>query len=135
MESTFMMIKPEIVDQRLTGTLLKHLEDEGLKIEKLQMLSITKSLAKFFYEEHKEKPFYISLVNYIISGPVVVLALTGNEAINRGREIIGHTDPKKANPGTIRNLYGENIERNAIHASDSKSSAKRELSLFFDKKA
>ena len=129
-----MMIKPEVVAKGKTGAVLKHLEDKGLKIEEMQMMTIEKSLCKFFYKEHEDKPFYTSLVNYISSGPVVILAVSGEQAVAKGREIIGHTNPKEAASGTIRSLYGESIEKNAIHASDSTPSAKRELKLFFDEK-
>ena len=130
-ETTFVMIKPEAVAAGLSGAILHHLEKESFEIQALKMIMMDKSVCESFYEEHKDKGFYIQLVEYIISGPVLVMALLREDAINCCRELIGHTDPKQAKPNTIRALYGKSIDQNAIHASDSLKSAKRELGFFF----
>ena len=130
-EITFAMIKPDATARNLIGSILQILEKGGLKLKAGRLLHIEKSVCEAFYAEHKEKPFFSSLVEYVLSGPVFVMALSGPSAITHLRKIIGHTDPAKALPGTIRALYGKSIEQNSIHASDSPASAKKELKLFF----
>ncbi len=125
------MIKPDATVRNLVGAIIQKLESEGLKLQAGRLTSMTPSLCETFYQDHKSKVFFKSLVNFMLSGPVFVMALKGEKAVERVREIMGHTDPAQARPGTIRALYGESIERNSIHGSDSLSNAERELALFF----
>ena len=128
---TFAMIKPDAVARNLIGAIIQKLENSGLKLRAGRFLKMDRSVCEEFYAEHKQKPFFSSLVDYVLSGSVFVMALSGLDAVKKAREIIGHTDPAKAEPQTIRALYGESIEKNSIHGSDSVPSASRELSLFF----
>ena len=130
-ECTFCMIKPDATARNLTGAILQKLEEQGLRLKAGRLTRLTPGLCENFYQEHKQKPFFKSLVEFILSGPVFVMALSGEEAIAKTRQIMGHTDPRCAKPGTVRALYGESIERNSIHGSDSIESAERELTLFF----
>ena len=132
MEITFSMIKPDATARNLVGAIIQKLESEGLKLHAGRLTRISPSLCETFYQDHKSKVFFKSLVSFILSGPVFVMALKGEKAVEKLREIMGHTDPAQARPGTIRALYGESIERNSIHGSDSMPSAVRELSLFFN---
>ena len=131
METTFSMIKPDATARNLIGAMLQKLESAGLKLVAGRLLIMEEALAKEFYKEHQERPFFSSLVSFIQSGPVFAMALKGEGAIAQLRELMGHTNPKDATHGTLRALYGENIERNSIHGSDSIESAKRELKLLF----
>lgn len=131
-EVTFAMIKPNATARSLIGAIIQILESKGLQLCDAKLIKMDKDTCETFYKEHKEKVFFNSLVDFILSGPVFVMALKGKDAILKTREIMGHTDPKKAKPGTIRALYGESIEKNSIHGSDSPASAKRELALFFE---
>ena len=128
---TFCMIKPDATSRNLTGAILQKLEAGGLKLLEGRRLKMDKKLCETFYQDHKSKAFFTSLTQFILSGPVFVMAMGAKNAIAKTRTLIGDTDPKKAPPGSIRALYGESIERNSIHASDSLESAKRELNLFF----
>ena len=130
-EITFSMIKPDATARNLTGAILQKLELAGLKLVAGRLLIMDMALSKEFYEEHQDRAFFSVLLNFIQSGPVFAMALKGEGAIAHVRELMGHTDPKKALPGTLRACYGENIERNSIHGSDSIESAKRELKLLF----
>lgn len=130
---TFSIIKPDVTKRNLTGLVNSYLEKEGLKIVAQKMTFLTKSQAEEFYAEHKTKPFFSSLVQFITSGPVVLQVLKGEDAIARNREIMGATDPKNAKIGTIRRDVAQNIEENSVHGSDSVESAQREISLFFSK--
>ena len=132
-EVTFSMIKPDATARNLTGALLKHLEDKGFRLQAGRLQCLSRSLCEVFYEEHQSKAFFSSLVEFVTSGPVFLMALSGEGAVKGLRTLIGHTDPGKADPGTLRALYGESVERNSIHASASRESALRELSLFFKK--
>lgn len=129
---TFSMIKPDATVRGLIGVIIQKLELGGLRMRAGRLMQMDAALCKTFYQDHKDKPFFPSLVQFILSGSVFVMALSGEEAVERTRKIMGHTDPAQADPGTIRALYGESIERNSIHGSDSLESAQRELSLFFD---
>ena len=129
---TFSMIKPDATVRGLIGAIIQKLESGGLRMRTGRLMYIDASLCEIFYQEHKEKVFFKSLVQFVLSGPVFVMALSGENAVEQVRKIMGHTDPAQADPGTIRALYGENIERNSIHGSDSLESAKRELNLFFN---
>ena len=130
-EVTFSMIKPDAVTRNLIGAIVQKLEDGGLKVKAARLIYMSVDLCEVFYQEHKDKPFFSSFVNYMSSGPVFVMALSGNDAVRKVRKIIGHTDPAQAEMNTIRALYGESIERNSIHGSESLSSAERELNLLF----
>ncbi|MDE0120065.1 MAG: nucleoside-diphosphate kinase [Bdellovibrionales bacterium] len=133
MDTTFSMIKPDATARNLVGAIIQKLESEGLKLQAGRLTRITPSLCETFYQDHKSKPFFKSLINFMLSGPVFVMALKGEKAVEKVRKIMGHTDPAQARPGTIRALYGESIERNSIHGSDSLPNADRELALFFNK--
>ena len=130
-EITFCMIKPDATCRQLIGAIVHQLEKEGLKLLRARLTKMSTELCHTFYKEHQDKDFFSSLIQYIISGPVFVMALSGPEAVAHVRKIIGHTDPAKAKKGTIRALYGESIEKNCVHASDSLGNAARELAIFF----
>ena len=131
---TLSIIKPNAVKQNVIGKIIQEFEDQSMKVSAVKMVSLDQSLCEAFYEEHKKKPFFNDLVKFMCSGPVLVMALSGENAIQKNRDIMGATDPKKAKKNTLRFKYGKSIERNALHGSDSQKSAKRELSLFFKPK-
>ncbi len=131
MERTLSIIKPEAVEKGIIGKIVSMLEDEGIRIKAMKMVWLTKAEAERFYDVHRGKPFFDSLTTYMSSGPIVAMVLEGENVIERNRKIMGATNPKDAEPGTIRALYGENIERNAIHGSDSPQSAEKEIKFFF----
>ncbi|MBI2027661.1 MAG: nucleoside-diphosphate kinase [Deltaproteobacteria bacterium] len=133
MQRTFNIIKPDAVSRNLIGDIIKIFEGKDLKVLALTMKKLSKKEAEDFYQEHKGKPFYESLVTYMTSGPVVLMVLEGENAVERVRTIMGATNPANALPGTIRKLFAESIERNSVHGSDSVVSAKREVSFFFSK--
>jgi nucleoside-diphosphate kinase len=130
-ERTLSIIKPDAVRKNVVGGCLQKLEAAGLKIVATKMVHLTPSQAKAFYAVHKERPFYNSLVEFMISGPAVVSVLEGENAIAKNREVMGATDPAKAAEGTIRKAYGANIENNAVHGSDAPETAKNEVAFFF----
>lgn len=131
MERTYVMIKPDGVQRNLVGEITSRFEKKGLKIVGLKMLQINRELAERHYEEHKGKSFFKPLVEYIISSPVVAMALEGKDAVGTVREMMGATNPLTAALGTIRGDFGMDIGRNIVHSSDSLESAARELNLFF----
>ena len=131
-ERSFVMIKPDAVLRRLMGSVLTRFEKRGLKIVALKMMEISEDLAKNHYIEHTEKPFFNDLVSYITSAPVLAMVIEGDECISLIRKMVGATDPKEADIGTIRGDYALQTGRNIIHASDSLQSAKREIQLFFN---
>jgi nucleoside-diphosphate kinase len=131
MERTLSIIKPDAVRGNHIGAIVRRLEDAGLRVIAMKMVSLSQDEAADFYAVHRARPFYQSLVSFISSGPVVVMALEGDKAITRHREIMGHTDPAKAQPGTIRDDFAMSIDENAIHGSDSPQTATEELSFFF----
>ncbi|MFP5284165.1 MAG: nucleoside-diphosphate kinase [Thermoanaerobaculia bacterium] len=133
MEMTLAILKPDTVEAGNAGKVLAHLEKEGFRILGLKKLRLTEAQAKAFYEVHKERPFYGSLVEFMTSGPVVPVALERESAVTYLRQVMGATDVAKAEEGTIRKLYGSSIERNAIHGSDSPENASIELSFFFSR--
>lgn len=133
-ESTFSIIKPNAVKKNAIGSIIQMFEKNGLKISAMKLVKLEKAKCEEFYAEHKERPFFGELVSFMTSGPVVLMALKGENAVLRNREIMGATDPKKAAPGTIRALFGDNVGENAVHGSDSATSAERELKLFFESK-
>jgi len=130
-ERTFSIIKPDAVGKNLIGKIMSHFEAADLKIIGTRMVHLTENQAKEFYAVHKERPFYNDLVAYMTSGPVVVSTLEGENAVAKHREIMGATNPAEAAEGTIRKLYAESIEANAVHGSDSLENAKIEVAFFF----
>jgi nucleoside-diphosphate kinase len=130
-ERTLSIIKPDAVAAGRTGKILAMIEEAGFRILALRMQRLRREQAEEFYDVHRGKHFYESLVRFMTEGPVVVIALEREDAVARLRDLMGSTDPAKAGEGTIRNLYGSNIERNAIHGSDAPGTAERELRFFF----
>ncbi len=130
-ETTLAIIKPEAVKRGLAGDILKRIQGAGLALRALRLVGLSRAQAEAFYDVHRERPFYRSLCEYMISGPVVVAALEGEGAIARWRELMGATDPAQAAPGTIRKDFGIDIEQNAVHGSDSAATAAREVPFFF----
>jgi nucleoside-diphosphate kinase len=131
LESTFVMVKPDGVRRRLVGEIISRFERKGLTLDRMRMLTIDDELAGRHYAEHVEKPFFGELVAFITSGPVVAMQWTGESAVSVARTLMGPTNPAEAPPGTIRGDYGLIITENAVHGSDSPSSAERELGIFF----
>ncbi|MCB9357171.1 MAG: nucleoside-diphosphate kinase [Calditrichaeota bacterium] len=131
MERTLMIIKPDAVGAKHIGDIVARVEKEGFNITGLRYVQLTKEQAGEFYAVHKERPFYGDLVRYMTSGPVVVGRLERDNAVNHWRTVIGATDPQKADPGTIRKLFGTNIESNAVHGSDSPENGDKETAFFF----
>lgn len=131
MELTFSIIKPDAVKRNLVPEIQEIFENNGLKIAKQKRILITEDLAKHFYAEHKEKPFFNAMIKNICAGEAVVQILKGENAVMFNRKIMGATNPADAAEGTIRNLYGIDIDFNSVHGSDSKESAERELKIFF----
>jgi nucleoside-diphosphate kinase len=130
-ERTFSIVKPDAVRKGSIGGVLAKLEGAGLKIVATRMIHMTTAQAEQFYGVHRERPFYRSLVEFMTSGPVVVSVLEGEDAIAKNREVMGATDPAKAADGTIRKLFGANIENNAVHGSDAPETARQEIAFFF----
>lgn len=130
-ERTLSIIKPDATRRNLTGQINARLEAAGLRIVAQKRLRLTRSMAEGFYAEHRERAFFDDLCTYMTSGPVVVQILEGEDAIQKNRDIMGATNPEKAAPGTIRYDFGESIEANSIHGSDSPASAVREIAYFF----
>lgn len=131
LEQTLSIIKPDAVGQNMIGNIIEYFEREGLSVVAVKMLHLSVDQAKTFYEVHKERPFYQELVEFMTSGPVLVMVLQGENAVARNREIMGATDPSKAAAGTIRADFATSIERNAVHGSDSLQTAKTEIAFFF----
>lgn len=131
-QRTFAMLKPDAVKRRLTGKILSRFKERGIKIIAAKTLMISEELAKTHYGEHSEKPFFNDLVSYITSGPVFAMVLESDDVIAQVRKMVGATNPKEADVGTIRGDYAIDLGRNVIHASDSEESAVREIGLFFD---
>ncbi len=132
-EQTFSIIKPNAVKKNKMGAIMDHFEKNGLKIAAAKLTVISKLKCEEFYAEHKARPFFGELVSFMTSGPVLLMVLSGDNAVTKNRDLMGATDPAKANPGTIRKLYGDSMGENAVHGSDSPTSAAREISLFFEK--
>lgn len=131
-ERTLSIIKPDAVARGLIGEILRRFEAAGLKIAAAKLLRLSLEQARAFYAVHKERPFYSSLAEYMSSGPILVSVLEGEGAITRNREIMGATDPAKAAPGTIRREWGHDVEKNAVHGSDSPQTAQWEIAFFFN---
>lgn len=128
---TLAIIKPDAIQNRLTGKIIGHILDSGFDIIAMKKIHLSVAEAKEFYEIHKEKPFYSDLVSFMTSGPCVVLTLQKEEAVEAWRNSIGATDPSEASSGTIRNLYADNVQNNAVHGSDSDENAIKEIAFFF----
>lgn len=132
-ETTFAIIKPNAMSKNVIGKITDKWESAGLEIAGMKMIHMSTEKAQEFYAEHKERPFFGELVEFMTSKPVVLLALKGENAVLKNREIMGATNPEEAEEGTIRKLFGDNVGENAVHGSDSTASAERELGLFFEK--
>lgn len=131
MEKTLVIIKPDAVKKNLIGEIISRFEKNGLRVAAVKKIKMTKEEAKGFYIVHKDRPFYESLTDFISEGPIVVMVLEGENAIIKVRKIMGATNPAQAEEGTIRKDFAENIERNAVHGSDSQQSAAYEIPYFF----
>lgn len=131
MERTFGMIKPNAVKKQQIGRILTMIEEGGLKVVHAKLKHLSKSEAEGFYAEHKERPFFKDLVNFMTSGPALLFVVEAPDAVDRYRKLMGATDPAKAAPQTIRKVFGESIEANSVHGSDSPTSATREIAYFF----
>ena len=131
-ERTLSIIKPDATKRNLIGKIITKLEDGGLKIVAQKKIQLTQAMAEEFYAVHKERPFYNDLVSFMISGPVVVQVLEGENAVLMNREIMGATNPDEANPGTIRKEFAESLEANSVHGSDSLENAQIEISFFIN---
>jgi nucleoside-diphosphate kinase len=130
-QSTLLIVKPDAVRRGLIGEILRRVEAKGLRIDELEMIRIERATAEEHYAEHRDKPFFGELVEFITSGPVVVAKVTGEQAVSALRGLMGSTNPIEATPGTIRGDFATLIGENAVHGSDSPESAERELRLFF----
>ncbi|WP_300161295.1 nucleoside-diphosphate kinase [Solidesulfovibrio sp.] len=131
MERTLSIIKPDAVSRNLSGAILKMIQDAGLKVVAMKMIQLSKAEAEGFYAVHKARPFFGSLVDFMISGPVVVSILEGDDAIARYRKLMGATNPAGAEEGTIRKIHALDIEKNSVHGSDAPETAAFETSYFF----
>ena len=131
---TLAILKPDCVEKNIIGKVVSHIQDAGFKVIGMKMVRLTKDSAGGFYEIHKERPFYNDLLSYMTSGPCVPIALEKENAVEDFRKLIGATDPSKAEEGTIRKMYADNIERNIVHGSDSDENAAKEISHFFTRK-
>jgi nucleoside-diphosphate kinase len=132
-ERTLSIIKPDVVSRDQIGAILQHVEQAGLRIVATRMLQLDRRQAEGFYDVHRERPFFQSLVQFMTSGPVVVSVLEGDDAIARYRKLMGATDPEQADAGTLRKLFGTDVERNAVHGSDAPDTASAEVAYFFGK--
>ena len=131
MERSLVLIKPDAMQRNLAGTIIARLEKLGLKLVALKMLHADKALARRHYAVHRDKPFYNDLVDYISSAPIVAAVFEGEGAVDKIRQAMGATDPAKSEKGTIRGDFGESLERNSVHGSDSPGNAEIEIKLFF----
>ena len=130
-QETLSIIKPDAVERNLEDKIKSFFKENNLKILKSKKVKITREEAVEFYKVHQTKPFYNDLCNYLSSGPIVVMVLEGEEAISKNRELMGSTDPQKAEEGTLRKMHGVSIDKNSVHGSDSLENAKREIGFFF----
>ena len=130
-EFTLSVVKPDAVAKGSTGHIIQDMASSGLKPVAVKMVHLSKEQAKAFYAVHKERPFYGALCDFMSSGPIVALVLQGEHAVTKYRELMGATDSKKAAPGTLRQKFGTDVERNAVHGSDSAENAKKEIYFFF----
>lgn len=134
MEKTLSIIKPDAVAKGYIGKIIDRFESNGLKVAGMKKIQLSEKQAQDFYAVHKERPFYADLVKFMTSGPVVVMVLEGENAVLKNRELMGATNPKEADKGTIRADFAESIKANAVHGSDSLENAKIEIAFFFDEK-
>ena len=132
MQETFSIIKPDATKRNLTGSINMLIENSGLRIIAQKRIKLNKDQAEKFYFVHKEKPFFNDLIDYMTSDPVVVQVLTGENAIDKYRKVMGATNPDNAEEGTIRKLHALNVQENSVHGSDSIENAKKEISFFFE---
>ena len=132
-EKTLSIIKPDAVERNLEEEIKNFFEKNGLKILKSKKVKISKEEASEFYKVHQTKPFYDELCNYLSSGPILVMILEGENAVSKNRELMGATDPLKAEKGTLRKMYGVSIDKNSVHGSDSLENARTEIDFFFSK--
>ena len=132
-EQTLSIIKPDATERNLVNKIKSFFREKNLKILKSKKVQITKEEAADFYKIHQTKPFYENLCNYLSSGPIVVMVLEGEGAISQNRQMMGATDPLKAEEGTLRKLFGVSIDKNSVHGSDSMENAKKEIDFFFGK--
>lgn len=132
-ERTFSIIKPNAVQKNVMGEIISRFETRGLRIAAAKLIRLSREKAEGFYIEHKDRPFFQSLIHFMTSGPVLLMCLEGENAVSLNREIMGATDPAKAAAGTLRRDFADSIEANAVHGSDSALSAEREIAYFFDK--
>lgn len=130
-ERTLSIIKPDAVGKNLIGAIYQRFESNGLKVIAARMLHLTRAQAEGFYAVHRERPFFKDLVNFMITGPVMVQVLEGDDAVARHRDLMGATDPRKAAPGTIRADFASTVDENAVHGSDSTENAGAEIEFFF----
>jgi nucleoside-diphosphate kinase len=131
LERTFSIVKPDGVQKNLIGEVYRRFEQAGLRVVAARMTQLTQAQAEGFYAVHRERPFFKDLVKYMISGPVMLQVLEGDDAVAKNRELMGATDPKKADKGTIRADLASSIEENVVHGSDSAENAKSEIAYFF----
>ena len=132
-QQTLSIIKPDATKRNIVGKILSKLESSGLKIIAQKKIQLTENQAQEFYKVHEERPFYHDLVRFMISGPVIVQVLEGNDAVAKNRDVMGATNPKDAKDGTIRKEFAESLEANSVHGSDSIENANIEISFFFSK--
>jgi nucleoside-diphosphate kinase len=130
-QRTLTLVKPDGVEKGVIGHVIRHFEDEGLKVVGLRMLRLDKKSAQGFYHVHRERPFFGSLVEFMTSGPIVAMVLEGEDAIKRARKVMGATDPAKAEEGTLRRQFASSIEKNVVHGSDGPDTAVFEIPYFF----
>jgi nucleoside-diphosphate kinase len=133
MEKSLVLIKPDAMKRGLAGTIIGRLQSEGLQLQALKMLHMDEELAERHYAIHKDKPFFRDLVEFITSTPIVAAVFSGDDAVIRIREIMGATDPSRAEKGTVRADFGLNLQENSTHASDSPENARKEIEIFFKK--
>lgn len=130
-EQTLSIIKPDAVQKGVIGKIIDRFESNGLRIAAMKKLQLSKCDAQAFYAIHKDRPFFNDLVEFMISGPVVVMVLEGDNAVSKNRDLMGATNPKEAKPGTIRADFAQSIDANAVHGSDSPENARNEIAFFF----
>jgi nucleoside-diphosphate kinase len=131
LERTLSIIKPDAVGKNVIGKIISRFEDANLQVVAARMAQLSRAQAEGFYEVHKERPFFKDLVSFMISGPVLIQVLQGENAVAKNREIMGATNPKDAAPGTVRKDFADSIDENAVHGSDSLENAKNEIAFFF----
>lgn len=131
-QRTLSIIKPDAVSKKVIGEIYKRFEDSGLRIIAAKMKQLSQDEAQAFYDVHKNRPFFNDLVEYMCSGPIMVQVLEGDNAVEKNRHLMGATDPKQAEPGTIRRDFAESVEANAVHGSDSEENAAKEINLMFN---